>query len=495
MITIFSMATRAVGFVNRIFLSRTIGAEGLGIYQVVCSVFYVLITITSSGLPIAVSKQTARLRAINNNDGGHSTVTAAALIGVSISLILTILIIVFKDYVSFLFADERCMPIFIVLLPGVTASAIYSSYRGGLWGQKNFFAFSLCEFLEEILLFATCIILVSQVSGIIAGVYNAAVAVSISYIASALIAICVYFYYDGKIKNPRGYMRPVINSAAPLTGLRVSSSIISSLLAIIIPLRLILSGLTSSEALSEFGIAAGMTLPLLYIPGTLVGSLALVLIPEISGKKDKSSKNISYQIENALTFAVMVSLAVFCFYFGAGKDIGIVMYDNARSGQFLIYGAAIMIPMSLTQMSSSILNTLGYEYKTLKNYTIGAVIMLLAVWFLPPLLGIYSMILGFFLSFTITAVLNTLLIIKKVKKSGIFLNSLPKLLIACMLSTSLCYLLNIIFKGFLPLILSLTFSGLLSISLFILICGIFKINNLDVFIKKIMLKRLTNAEK
>lgn len=454
-----------------------------------------LITITSSGIPIAVSKQTAKLRAVNNFDGGHSTTTAAVIIGTSIGLILTLLVVIFKDYISLIFADERCMPIFMVLLPGITASAIYSSYRGGLWGQKNFFAYSLCEFIEEVLLVTTAIILVSQVSGIVAGAKNAAISVSISYIASALITVCIYFYYDGKIKNPRGYYKPILNSAVPLTGIRVVSSVITSLLAIILPTRLMLSGMTSSEALSEFGIASGMTLPLLFIPGTLVGSLAMVLIPEISGNRYKNKNALSMQIEKALSFAVLVSITVLIVYLTIGKDIGKILYNNERSGELLEYAAILMIPMSLSQISSSVLNALGKEYKALKNYIFGAVTMLLSVWFLPPLIGIYSMIAGFFISFSITATLNTIIVFKNIKQTGIFIKNIFKIVLASVPCGGFCFLLNLLLKSFMPLVLSVLISSFSCIILFLFICGMLNVSNADILLKKYMLNKLTKAKK
>jgi stage V sporulation protein B len=489
-IAVFSIATRAAAFVNRIFLSRTIGSEGMGLYQIVCSVFGVLLTITSSGIPIAVSKQTAKLRAQSNFDGGHSTVSAAMVIGVSAALIITLIIVIFKDFTASIFADERCMPLLLVLLPGITASAVYSAYRGGLWGQKNFFAYSLCEFLEEVLLIGLSVILVSGVSNAEMKVHNAATAVSISFIASALIAVCLYFYFDGKFKSPRGYYRPLINSAAPLTGIRAASSVITSLLALIIPLRLKLSGLSVSEALSEFGIASGMTLPLLFIPGTLIGPLALALIPEISEKKDKKSFEVSTQIESALLFSVLVSLAVFPVYIAAGKDIGIALYNNERSGELLMYSAAIMIPMSISHMSSSILNILGMEFKSLKNYLIGAAFMLLSIWFLPSIMGIYSMLLGFFISFSITAFLNTLAIMRNTKRTGILRKNLFKLLLPVAAAFIVCSLTNIVCKMFMPLIFSVVISGTLSLIVFIIICGAMNITGFDRVLKKTPLKIL-----
>ena len=56
MVTIFSVVEKFFGFVYRIVLSRTLGSEGMGIYQVALSVFAVLATIAAAGLPLTGSR-------------------------------------------------------------------------------------------------------------------------------------------------------------------------------------------------------------------------------------------------------------------------------------------------------------------------------------------------------------------------------------------------------------------------------------------------------
>ena len=55
LVTVFATIEHGLGFLYRIILSRMLGAEGLGVYQVALTVFAVFITISSSGLPITLS--------------------------------------------------------------------------------------------------------------------------------------------------------------------------------------------------------------------------------------------------------------------------------------------------------------------------------------------------------------------------------------------------------------------------------------------------------
>ena len=58
-ITFFTVITRLMGFLFRIFLSRAIGSEALGIYQAALSIFFVFLTIVSSGFTLIISRMTA----------------------------------------------------------------------------------------------------------------------------------------------------------------------------------------------------------------------------------------------------------------------------------------------------------------------------------------------------------------------------------------------------------------------------------------------------
>ena len=77
-VTFFSVATRALGFVLRIILSRFLGAEMLGHYQVAMSIFGVLMTLVASGLPLVVSRNVAYNKSINNNKQAFSFVSASS---------------------------------------------------------------------------------------------------------------------------------------------------------------------------------------------------------------------------------------------------------------------------------------------------------------------------------------------------------------------------------------------------------------------------------
>ena len=65
LVSVFSVSEKFLGFLYRIFLSRTIGAEGVGLYQVALSVFGLFYTVACSGIPVTVSRLMTKYRAEN----------------------------------------------------------------------------------------------------------------------------------------------------------------------------------------------------------------------------------------------------------------------------------------------------------------------------------------------------------------------------------------------------------------------------------------------
>ena len=78
-VTVFSTAERLLGFIYRIFLSRNLGSEGMGLYSVALSVVGLIMTLTSSGIPITVSRIMTKHSAENRESLSFGTVTAGII--------------------------------------------------------------------------------------------------------------------------------------------------------------------------------------------------------------------------------------------------------------------------------------------------------------------------------------------------------------------------------------------------------------------------------
>lgn len=466
-VTVFSAIEHGLGFLYRIILSRVLGSEGLGIYQVALTVFAVFLTLSSSGLPITLSRIMTAHRTQGNERGTHAATTAAILLTLVVSVPIVLVLFFIRPLFSDIFSDPRCANLFYILILALPFTSVYSIIRGNFWGNKRFLTYSLVELLEEIVMIAIGVFLLVVMQTSTPNVNLAAVAVIVSYFASFAIAAVCFLKKGGTLCSPKGELIPLLRSSLPVTVMRTSSSLVNSLVSVLFPLRLQTAGASSAKALSEYGVVYGMVVPIIMIPSSLIGSIALVLVPEFSECFYKKQKEkLSALVEKAINATLLIAGLLIPFYIVCGKDIGIMLYGNADSGQLIARSALILLPMSITMISTSLLNSMNCEKQTLLFFLLGASAMLISVWVLPQFLSGSALIVGMAADYSISAFCSLWLLRKKTGplRSGVFFK---KLLLCALpivlLGIAIRQLLFLYFSFFPALVLSVFSVGILEL--------------------------------
>lgn len=459
LITVFSFLTRILGFVFRIILSRVVGAEGVGLYQVASSVFMVFLTIISSGIPFIISRMSATFYADKQQKKAGSFLSVALIYTTILSLLICLVVLIFKGLFAKLLTDGQCINILLVLLPSLVFSSVYCVFRGDLWGRGNYFALCITELYEQVIRIILSLLVIGTCYTAFENAMKLGWTMSAACLFSMLFVIVLFFYYGGRLSKPKKeFLKPFVRQSTPITLMRVAGSFVQPLIAFIIPSRLVAIGYTSSQALSLYGVATGMTMPLMFIPSTIIGSLSTALVPDISTAiAQNNEKHIEKRISFSLTFALMISSLFVPLFLGMGEHIGMFLYDNILSGSLLQSAAWVLLPLGLTNMTSSLLNSLGLENKSFKNFVIGAIGMLLALWFLPPLLGINALVFGMGIDYVITFVLNLRLLKKhtkvNIKISKLMLKTLLVIVPSGALTAFIVSLCEYVFPMFITLVL------------------------------------------
>lgn len=416
-VTVFTTFEHFLGFLYRIILSRTLGSEGLGVYQVALTVFAVFITVCSSGLPITLSRVISKHRAHGYAQGEHAAASAAIAITLLFSIPVTVLLYLLRTPFSHIFADPRSADLFYIMLFSLSFTSVYAIIRGCFWGNRRFFAYSLIELIEELVMIVVGVLLLVVFHTGVADVNKAAIAVLVSYLCSFSIATVYFFAKGGKLASPRGEFLPLLKSSLPVTAMRTSSSLMNSLISVLFPMRLIAAGMSSSRAMSEYGIVYGMVMPVIMIPSTLIGSIALVLVPELSECYYKKQKEkLAVLVEKALNATLLIAFMLVPLFIVCGECVGIFLYSNAESGKMIANCALMLVPLSLTMITTSILNSLNCEKQTLVFFLCGSAAMLLCVWFLPRYLGSGALLVGIACDYLLTATCSLVLLRKKTGK-------------------------------------------------------------------------------
>ena len=465
----------------------------MGLYQVALSVFALFLTLGSGGIPIAVSRTVTQSYAQKRKDKAFSVLSAGVILSLLLTLPIFLLLEIFGEKLTFLFSDTGSFSVFRILLIGLCFSSVYSVLRGYFWGKRNFLLPALFDIAEETVMVIVGVLLLQNVASPLSGAQQAAWAVVASYLFSFLAAALCYLFQGGRLSMPQNTLKPLFNAAMPITSVRAGNSLINSAVAVLFPAMLLKAGFSQSDSLQIFGVISGMVLPVLFIPATLIGSLSLVLIPELS--EDLFKKNyerLRKNILRSIRFAVLVACTLIPLFYSLGEDIGKIAFSNAEAGILIQRSCPILLPMCLTMISTSMLNSLGFERHTFLFYFIGAAAMLLGILFLPPLCGGYAYLIGLGSSFVLTGVCNFVLLFKKcnIFKKGqgqVFVQALFPSLISVLPIALLGQFFSTLLKSFLGELTAFVLTGailILLLLLFYMLCGIVPIKALLVNIFK-----------
>jgi stage V sporulation protein B len=405
-VTVFGAFTRLISFLFKIYLSRALGAEALGLYQIALSVFFLFASLSSSGVPLVLSRKTAEYTALGKK-GVFSMFTSALIFCTSISVVIALTLSLLGTKIEFLFSNPLACPLFLIMIPALVSTAVECVIRGWFWGDRQFTVFSATETIEETVRILFSVLFLCGVVGALSGVYAITWAFMISDLTVAVILFVIFFARGGKITRPSD-IKEILFPSLPVTAMRVCSSLIGTLIAFMLPLRLVTFGMSGSEATASYGRIAGMANPLLFAPNAVIGSLGVVLIPEMSARMAKKDfAGLNKQLTLGINFSCVVCGFFIVAYCALGKEITLLLYNDTVSGEYLQAAAVAMIPSALTQMTQSALNSIGKEYNAFVNYLCGNIIMLSFIYFLPKFIGIYSVAAASFVCTTIIAIMNT----------------------------------------------------------------------------------------
>ncbi len=429
-VTILTAIERLLGFFYRIALSKKLGEELLGVYQVSSSIFGVFLTLGVGGLPVTVSRFIARYKAENNPQKQNETLSAGFFITFLCSFIPALGFWIFGRFFTSLLPDERCLPTLNILLIGAVFSSLFAVLRGRQWGDKKFLAPTLFELLEQSVLVISGIVFLSLNSSIPL-LERVAWANVLSYAVAFFVALSFSLFEKNGFGSPLPLAKELFRSSLPITAVRIFSALLVSAVAVILPMMLVQSGFSNTDAIKLYGVLTGMVIPVLFIPATLIGSLSLVLSPQLSEDfYKKNTVRLKRNIHRGLTLALLLSGLLVPIIFVLGEDVGNLLFSSATAGEMVKNGSPLLLPMSLSMLSTSVMNALGNQKLSLKYYLFGAVTLIASIVFLSSHLGAYSYLVGMGLNFSLTALCNLLFLWKR----KLVLNDFfKKLLLVCAL--------------------------------------------------------------
>ena len=389
LLTLANTLVRAMGFLMRVLYSRMLGSEIMGIMELGGSVHMMAITPATAGLPLAVSRLTAKAPEGKKEEAlyaGKRLVRLLSLVWIPLYLLLT-------PFISRLLGDARTFPSLLMSAPCILVLGYSAAYNGYCYGMNNAWPPALSELTEQILRFAIAFLMLKALPGLTSA-WTAAVpgfATAVSEAAGVVLVILMLRLSKPTAKPDKKTQKQVLRLALPPTATRLTSTVLRSFNAMLIPFRLRTSGLELAEATSRFGMLAGMVMPVVMLPSVFTGSLAMLATPALAARENnpKALRVISIQLMLA---AILVGAVCGVILYAIAPWISVSMYRLPELTPLIRYLCPSVLLMSLQQVLSGMIAGLGRQKQALYGTLAGAGVTLVSSWFLTgmPELRLYG---------------------------------------------------------------------------------------------------------
>ncbi|MBS4537222.1 polysaccharide biosynthesis protein [Clostridium sp. D2Q-11] len=420
---------RMMGFGYKIILSKLIGPSGIGLFQLVMPVLMLFITITTAGIPIAVTKLVAKEEAKKNYSGSFRILKIALYITTVISLFLSIILFLSAKYISQnILKNNDILYSLYFLVPAIGIISISSVIRGYFYGLKKMAISGIAQVIEQIsrILFVLLYLYFSYPVDSRWGAFIAVLGITLGEVFGLLWLLFNYGIFKlkrKKIKTISNLSYSHITSnllfiAVPITISRLINVILQLANAVLIPQRLMIAGYTNSEAVEIFGRVVGMTMPLIFLPFIVTSALVINIIPNISEQiHNHKIKEIEEDTSLCIRITLLLAIPITAIYIAYSVPLGNFIYNDPLVGKYIGILGYSTVFLSLHHTLSGVLHGLGKQIPATINYITGMAFQLLATYFLiaNPKYGIYGFFIGFLTSSIIICTLDFIVVRHHIK--------------------------------------------------------------------------------
>ncbi len=416
-LTLSSLLLRFAGIIFKVYITRLIGSEGVGLYQLIFSFYMLASTFATSGISTAVTRLITEEIALGSKKGTLRIFSRSVQLTLGVALVSVGLVFFGAEFIaSEIIGDMRALPAIKILSLSLPFMGVSSCIRGYFIARRNVSPNALTQIFEQGVRIASVMLLVKRFIG--RGLAAACTAVLLGdTIAEALSCLVLYLCFlwskkglnslNGRKNPPFGVIKELTRIALPITSGRYLNTALRTAENVLVPKNLSRYPHSVANALSQFGMIKGMALPILLFPSTLLNSVSTLLIPEMS---EAVAKNMQSTIKR-LTVKVLRLTSVMALIFGvvfffAGKKIGILIYNSQDVGSLLVALSPIVPFMYLDSVSDGILKGLDQQSFTFRTAISDSTLRIILILCLLPISGMKGFIGIMYFSNFLTCFLN-----------------------------------------------------------------------------------------
>ena len=425
-LTATALLLRFIGIIFRVWMADAVGAEGMGLYQVIFSVYVFASTFTTSGISTAVTCIVTKRLSVGDAVGSRRVVRISVIISLILAGVTSAVIIIFANPIAkYLVGDLRALASIKILCLGLPFMGACSCLRGYFLARRSALPPSFCQIVEQCVRMGVIVFLLGRFAGQGLAVTSAAVLFGdgISQAVSTLVLYIIYkaninrLLHRSKTSLKRGaVVRELGRVALPISGGRYLHTGLRTAENLITPTCLLKYSSSKSSALEQFGMIKGMALPLLLFPASLLSAISTLLVPEITeSRAGGNNHTVKAAVEKIFCITAIISFLIGGIFFTASYQIGQAVYKSAGVG-YLIRAMAPLIPfMYIDLIADGILKGLDKQTFLFKINLIDSAARVLLVIIFVPRFGLTAFLGVMFFSNIFTGTISVIKIVKTVQ--------------------------------------------------------------------------------
>ncbi len=406
-LTSFLMKTVAVWF--NVYLTGLVGTVGIGIFQLIMSVYAMAKTLGYGGMNLAATRLCIDDFNLCRYHMKRVLITAFAIGSLAFAVLF-----VFAEPISvyWIMTEKAALSLRILSfsLPFVSLSAALNGY---MTAARKMSRYSLIQLLEQLAKIGLTIWIVGSATtyNIELAIGMVCLAITISEVFSFSLALFCYLsdirkYGYSKTGKP-GFLKRMARLAVPDALGAYIRSALNTVEHLLIPRGIKKSGASTDKALSDYGIVQGMALPVLLYPSSILGVVSGLLVPEIAECKIKKNKiQVNYIINRVLQVAMIFSMITMTVMLIFSDELSMAIYGNYDSGAFIKLIAPLVPIMYLDMTTDGMLKGLDMQLDIMKINVIDSVLCVVLVALLVPKVAVEGYIITIYAAEIINFVLS-----------------------------------------------------------------------------------------
>lgn len=386
--TVVNLIMKSAGVSFNAYLTSKIGSAGIGLFQLVMSVYSLAITFSSAGIRLASTRLTVEINTLGKNDINKTIgicITYAGLCG----SIIGFLLLFFSDLISssWIGNAQTAFPL-RVLAPSLPFVAMSSALGGYFTATGQIPQYSVVQMIEQGAKIAIVVFLVNRYSHL--GATYAAVSIVAGMTAAEIVSFSLSmllkkFTSPQKTDKPAANITRMLRVALPDAAGTCARNILLTIEHLLIPKGFEKSGAGSAAALAAYGSIHAMAMPILLYPSAILSSLSALLIPDLASKNETGDrKGINNSVEKNLKITFIFSIVCAVLFFVTAPLLCEIIYKSKEAVMYIRILSPLVPIMYLDMITDGMLKGLDQQVHSMRYNIIDSSLCVILVYFLLP---------------------------------------------------------------------------------------------------------------